>query len=164
MAVDTPEALFFYELGILRDAEASGGRLLDWICGHIQNSELAQELRRQRTLSDQHQENIVRCLEVLAAAPLETPSTTVEGIRSRLEEFNRLRPSPELLDLFAVGTVIRFMDFSVTSYRSMVDWTMLMGQTECARNLRKNLAQKEEGVEALERLHHRLSREVLTPA
>ncbi|MGW0436650.1 YciE/YciF ferroxidase family protein [Micromonospora sp. NPDC003197] len=164
MGLNTAEGLFFYELGILRDAEQAGGKMLGWIAGHIQHGDLQQALREEEQASERQSENIVACLRVLGAAPLETPSSTVEGIRQRLEQFLGLRPAPEVVDLFAVGTAIRFMYFAISSYQSMIDWTSVMGETECVRNLQTNLAQKEQGVQTLERFSHQLTREVLTPA
>lgn len=163
MGLDTAEGLFFYEMGVLRDAEKAGGQMLGWIAGHVQHSELKRTLCEEEKASGRQSENILLCMRALGAAPLETPSTTIEGIRKRLEQFIALRPAPDVLDLFALGTAIRFMHFAITSYQSLVDWTSVMGETECVRYLQTNLAQKEQGVEALERISHQLSREVLTP-
>jgi len=164
MGLDTAEGLFFYELGVLRDAEKTGGQMLGWIAGHVQHGDLKRALREEEKASERQSENIMACLRALGAAPLETPSTTIEGIRKRLEQFLGLQPAPDVLDLFALGTAIRFMHFAITGYQNMVDWTSVMGETECVQNLQTNLAQKEQGVETLERISHQLSRQVLTPA
>jgi ferritin-like metal-binding protein YciE len=162
MALNTPRDLFLYELSAMRDAERTGGLLLGWmIGGRVQSSDLQQILRAQEKDSQRQLKNIESCLKELGSSPLESPSATVEGMRSGFEEFTKLRPSPEVLDLFALDTAMRFMHFGIASYKGLVDWAVLMGKSECTQSLQANVVQKEESAGKLERIGHEMRERIL---
>jgi ferritin-like metal-binding protein YciE len=165
MALDTSRDLFLYQLAVLRDAEREGGHLLGVLVGRrVQNSNLEQVLRAQEQDSIRQLANINACLQTLRVSPLETRSATVEGIRGGFEEFLRLEPSPEVQDLFAIDTAMRFMHFAIASYKTLVTWTVLAGESGCTQSLLANLVQKEESAGKLQRIGHELGERLLASA
>lgn len=163
MPINTPRDLFLYELGIIRDSEHSGQRLLDLLAHRATHSDLVQILRTQQQDSEQLA-NINSCLRALGASPLETRAETVDGIYRRFEEFVALRPSPEMLDQFAVDTAMRFLYVGIAGYKALVDWAILMGETECVQYLYTNLVRKQDGASRLERFSHELGARLVAAA
>lgn len=164
MALETPRDLFIHQLGSMRDAERTGAQMLGWIAGHVDNPELAQMLQAQERDSHQQLANISSCFHALGGTPLETASTTVEGIRSGFQAFAALQPSPPVLDLFVIDTARRFMSYSIASYSGLVDWAVIMNEVHCAENLFTNLVQKQEAAGMLTRIGHELSERLLAAA
>lgn len=164
MAINTAHDLFLYELGIMRDAEKEGRRLLSLLEHQTRHSDLVQILQAQQQDSAQLLANINSCLEALGALPLNTPSEAVEGIVKRFEEFIRLQPAPEMLDQFAVDTAIRFAHVCIAGYKTLVDWAILMDKSRCVQGLYSNLIWKQESAGKLERFSHELGVRHLTPA
>jgi ferritin-like metal-binding protein YciE len=165
MALDTSKDLFLYELAAMRDVERSGGLLLGMLVGkRVQNSELEQVLRAHEQDSKRQLENIDRCLQALGTSPLDTRSATVDGMHSGFEEFLRAQPSPEVQDLFAIDTAMRFVQLAIGSYKSLVNWGVLMGESRCTQSLLANLVEKEESAGKLERIGHEMGERLLVAA
>lgn len=163
MAIRNTRELFLYELGVMRDAERAGERLLDFLARRVTNSDLVQILRKQQQDCQQQLSDIGSCLRAFGASPVETPSETVDGILRRFEGFIRLQPSPEMLDQFAVDTAIRFNHAAIAGYKTLLDWAILMGETECVRHLHTNLLRKQENASTLEWFSHELGVRLLAP-
>jgi ferritin-like metal-binding protein YciE len=165
MALDTPRGLFLYELGGMRDAENAGGSLLGLLIGsRVRNSDLEQLLHEQAGESQRQLKNIDSCFQVLGGSSIQTRSTTVEGMRSGFQEFIATRPSPEVQDLFALDAAARFAHLAIAAYKILVDWAVLLDESQCAQMLQANLGQKQEGAGKLERIGHRMSEQLLTTA
>lgn len=163
MAISNARELFLYELGVVRDAEEAGERLLDFLAHRVTNSDLVQILRKQQQDCQQQVSSIGSCLQAFGASPVETPSETVGGILRRFEGFLRLQPSRDILDQFAVETAIRFHDVAVSSYKTLLDWAILIRESECARHLHTNLLRKQENASTLEWFSHELGARLLAP-
>ncbi|HEX5594492.1 MAG TPA: DUF892 family protein [Micromonosporaceae bacterium] len=161
MALDTPRNLFLHELGKMRDAERTGSQLLGWLSTKVRNENLAQILRTEKNESDQQRANIDACLRELGGAPLATTSDIVEGIRIGFEQVANLQPSPEVVDLFALITAMKFMHFSIGTYVVLVSWAELTGQPKCRQSLQSNLTCKGEGAGRLERVGPELRQKLL---
>lgn len=157
MALETSKDLFLYEMAEVRDVERSGGLLLDMLIGkRVQNSDLDQALHAHAQDSKRQLENIDRCLQALGVSPLDARSATVEGMRGGFEEFLVAQPSPEVQDLFAIDTAMRFVQLAIASYKSLVNWAVLMGESRCTQSLLANLVEKEESAGKLERIGHQM--------
>lgn len=164
MALTTHHDLLLYELGAMRDGETTGGRLLAWLGSEVRDDELAHLLRSQERESHEHLSNLETCLEALGASPLETPSHVVDGMRAGYETFVQMRPSCEVLDLYALLTAMRFMYFAIGNYKGIIYCTRLINQADCSQSLERNLAQKQASAEALEKIGQRMARELPHPA
>lgn len=154
--------LLCYELGVMRDAEKAGREMFDALVDQVQNNDLAQVLRMQGQDLEQSLGNITACVQALGGSPPGIASETVAGMRSRFELFTRLRPSPEVRDLFALSTATVFANFGIGSYRVLIGWATLAGEEECAQRLRTNLALLERYAGTLAQLGHELGARVPT--
>lgn len=164
MALNNPKDLFLYELAAMRNAEISSGQMLGWAAGQVRNPELAQLLRTQEQESQQQLKSIESCFQALGASAIDVPSQTVDGMRSGLEDFVALQPSPEVLELFTLGAAMRLAHFGIASYRGLVSRAVVMGESHCADKLQTNLVQKEENAGRLERVGHELHERVFATA
>ena len=156
MALDTVHDLFIYELGILRDMEASGARLLDFMAHKAGDPDLVRMLRAEQQDCTRREENISSCLETLGVTPVATPSETVQGIHARFEQMVAMRPAPPMVDIFAVDTAVRFQYVGVAAHRTLLDWVILKGEARCAQCLHANMLQKQESAARFEGLSHEL--------
>jgi len=163
MPISTTKDLFLYELGIMRDIEDAGRELLRFLALQVRNSDLAQILRTHQEDTDRHLRNIRSCLQALGVSPLETPSEIVGGIRRRFEAFVQLAPTPEMLDQFAIDTAIRYMRTCIAGYITLLDWAILMAETECVQYLHANLIEEQESTSRLERFSHEMGTRLLAP-
>lgn len=164
MAINSTRDLFLFELGLARDAENSGRRLLDFMVLQAKNGDVVQVLREVKQDTDEHLANVNSCLEGIGYSPIEAVSETIEGIYKRFQEYIGLQPSPDMLDQFAVDTAIRFLYVCVAGYKTILDWAILMGDSQCAQTLHANLIKKQESASALERFSHDVGVRLLAPA
>lgn len=95
-------------------------------------------------------DNVGTCLDAVGLTPLQTPSLAEQGLRQRFEAFTRMQPSPEVLDLFALGVAVRSKHSSIIDYQELVKLAELLGESRCAEPLRANLATKRDNVARLE--------------
>lgn len=161
MALETAQDLFIYELGILRDMEESGTRLLELMVHKASDDGLLQLLRTEQQDCGQREANINSCLETLGVTPVGTPSETVEGIYRRFEQVVAMRPAPPMVNLFAVDTAVRLQHIGIAAHKTLIDWVILIGENRCVQCLHANLVQKQESAARLERFSHDLGMRVL---
>jgi ferritin-like metal-binding protein YciE len=101
---------------------------------------------------------------VLGTGPREVPCVVVDGLRTEFQAFAGMRPSPEVLEMYTLGSAMKLAHFGVAGYKGPVDKSMLMGQTQCAQLLQTNLVMKEESAGRLERTGHEMSQRMLAAA
>ncbi|RQW87582.1 DUF892 domain-containing protein [Micromonospora chalcea] len=162
MAINTTRDLFIYELGILGEMEISGRRVLDFLA-HRVSDDLGQIVRRKQQECVQWNHNINSCAKAFGTSPLSTRSDTVEGMYGRFESFVRTNPSVDLVDQFAVDTLIRFLYLTIAAHKTLFDWAIIMGEAQCVQYLHANLVQKQESAAEIERYGHELGVRLLTP-
>ena len=163
MPVDTTRDLFIYELGILGEMETSGLRMLDFLAHRVKDNDLRQIVRNEQQECARWEENINSCAEAIATSLVPTRSETVDGIYERFEAFVRVNPSSNLIDQFAIDTLIRFLYLTIAAHKTIFDWAVLMGEARCVQYLHTNLVEKQENVARLERYGHELGARLLAP-
>ncbi|MFG3602638.1 DUF892 family protein [Micromonospora chersina] len=164
MAIDTTRDLFIYELGILGEMESSGLMMFNFLAHRVTADDLRQIVETEHRECKRREQNINSCAEAIGTSLLATRSSAVEGIYGRFEGFVRLDPSPNMLDQFAVDTMIRFLHITVAAHKTLVDWAIIMGENQCVQCLHTNLVEKQESLAKLERYGHELGTKLLAPA
>lgn len=157
MALTTHRDLMLYELGKMRDAETTGGRMLGWLGSETSDSELGELLREQVRESHEHLSSIEECLHSLGGSPLETPSDVVEGMRTGYARFRQMRPSREVLDLYGLMVALRFTHFAVGTYKGLLCGARIMKESTCEQILERNLVQKEQSATELDQKGQRMA-------
>lgn len=164
MPIDTTRDLFLYELGLARDAENGGRRLIGFMVLQAKGSDVVSILKECQQQNEEHLASVNSCLDALGYSPIDSVSESVEGIYQRFHEFTRLRPSPDMLDQFAVDTAIRFMYVGVAAYKTLLDWAILMAESRCSQTLHANLVGKQDSASKLELFSHEVGVRLLSPA
>ncbi|MGC5330665.1 DUF892 family protein [Micromonospora sp. DT62] len=162
MPINTTRDLFIYELGILGEMETSGRRIFDFLA-HRVSGDLRQVVRSKQQESAQWNDNIISCAKAIGTSLTTNRSDTVEGIYERFATFVRTNPSSDMIDQFAVDTLIRFLYLTIAAHKTLFDWAVLMGESQCVQCLHANLVQKQETVAEIERYGHDLGVRLLAP-
>ena len=150
MAMESPRKLFVYQLGITYDSEVASSSLLDFLAMRVQNKGFAQILRDIEKDKRRQLDNVGTCLEAVGLTPLQSTSPAEQGLRQRFEAFTWMQPSPEVLDLFALGVAVRSKHFSIIDYQELVNLAELLGEPRWAEPLRANLTTKRDSIARLE--------------
>lgn len=164
MAIDTVHDLFVYELGLVREVESSGAVLFEFMYHNVGNQELKQLVGAARQDCQRWRDNISACLRAFGSEPVAIPAEAVNGIYRGFEEFLRLQPAQDMKDQFAVDAAIRFMSLSITTHQTLIDWAIMLSETDCIKHLYANLVHKRQSAANLERFSHELGAWILTVA
>ncbi|HEX6969577.1 MAG TPA: DUF892 family protein [Micromonosporaceae bacterium] len=143
MALHSPRDLFLFELGTVRDIERSGGVLLGQLAQRVHDDALRQVLDAQAQEDRKLTQNILDCLASIGRSPLETTAHVVEAVRNSFQEFCRMDPSPEVVDLMVTKVSSWYTEHAIVRYRGLLDSATFLGDQECARLLLANLVSKE---------------------
>lgn len=151
MGIRTTREMFVYELGRTRNLERTGDRMLSEIADRIQDPELPRMLHDEEEARHRLAANFDSCLRSLGISPTEVDAPVVEALRQRFHTFARMEPSPEALDLYALGTALRLAYTVIAGYKELMDLAQILGEHECERCLRENLTHKEQYATRLQR-------------
>ncbi|HEX6970019.1 MAG TPA: DUF892 family protein [Micromonosporaceae bacterium] len=149
MKIETARDLFVYELGLTRGLERMGDRMLSEIAFELDNPDLRRLLHEGGEHRDRQSTNIDACLEVVGFTPLGQRAPLVEALRERYFNFKNTNPSSQALNLYAIGTALRFTEVVIATYRELMALADLAGETECRRRLEENCRHKIKYEEAL---------------
>lgn len=152
MPIDGPRPMFVYLLGITNDAETASASMFGFLSNRVRDEQFAALLRELEQSSRQQLASIGMCLDAIGLKPLQTPSPTVEGLRKRFDVFVSTQPTPEVLDLFAHGIVVRSKHFGIANYEELCDLAQLLQETRCEEPLRANLNTERENLAKVERI------------
>lgn len=153
--------LFLYELGVMSQAERSGSILLSiLIAKRINNPELEQILHRLEDDSHNHANNIDACLRDIHASTIHASTAAVDGIRTDFEEFTRLQPTPEILDLYALDTAKRFTHIAIATYQNLTDTAQALKHHTCHGKLNTNLTDKQQSATHLEHIRNTVAQQI----
>lgn len=161
MALNNPADLFLYELSSTYDAETKINQMRGEIAGQVRDETVAQEFRKEQEKGQLKISNLDACFQALGTTRQEIPCLPVDGMRAEFQRLIGQQPSPQVLEMYAVGSELKVASFMSATYKGLVDKAMLMGQTQCAQLLQTNMVQVDETAGRFERLSHDISQRVL---
>ncbi|NJC72115.1 DUF892 family protein [Planosporangium thailandense] len=164
MAISNPKDLLLYEMSGVLDAEKKTAAWKGEIAGQIRNGNVQQMFRAEQQEGQQRIKNLESCFQALGGRPSDVPCLMVDGVRAEAQQFMSQQPSPECLEMFAVGTMMKLSAYGSGAYAGLVDKATSMGQTQCAQILASNLVMKEESVGRLKRISHEMNQRVMATA
>jgi len=141
-------------MSIVRDAERAAAELLDLLASRVQDDRLARPLQAAKEDSARHLGSIDGCLQTLRVAVRESRSDIAEGIRRRYETFLAQQPSEHVIDLFTAGTALRLLDFYMSGYRTLVDWSSSIDEHPCVQCFKDILTEKQKVASELDQFSH----------
>lgn len=164
MAINSPADLFLYELSGMHDAEKKKAAWKGEIVGQIRDSNLQQAMRVEQQESQNKIKNLEGCFQAMGTQPRDVPCLAVDGMRAEFQQFMSQNPSPETMEMYGVGMMLKASHYGLGSYKGLIDKAMLMGETQCAQMLQTNLVITEESTGRLERIGHEMSQRVMATA
>jgi ferritin-like metal-binding protein YciE len=164
MPIQSPADLFLFELSGMHDAEKKKTAWKGEVVGQIRDTNLQQVMRVEQQEGQQMVKNLESCFQALGTQPRDVPCLAVDGMRADYQQFMSQQPSPETMEMFAVGAMLKGGHYGLGGYKSLVDKAMLMGETQCAQFLQTNLVINEESIGRLERIGHEMSQRVMATA
>ena len=161
VGMKTPRDVFLYELGLTRDLEQAGDEMLSAIARRIHNEDLARLMHEQEESRNRHLADFDSCTTAFGARPLQTSSPMVGALRDRFQASLALDPSAEALDLFVLGTVLRFMYLTIASYSELIDLAGLMGERECERMFRAIATDNQEHLAKIQKQGYEMTQAIM---
>ncbi|WP_406106490.1 DUF892 family protein [Micromonospora globbae] len=153
--------LFLYELGVMSQAERSGSTLLSiLIAKRVKDPDLERILHRLEADSHHHADNIDACLRGIHVSTIHATTAAIDGLRTDFEEFTRLQPAAEILDLYALDTAKRFTHLAIATYQNLTDTARTLKHHQCSQQLDANLTDKQRNATHLEHIRNTVAQQV----
>lgn len=153
--------LFEHELKDIYDAENKLSRELGGMAKKASDQELEEGYLEHQRQTDGH---IKRLEEVFGLVDKKPSREPCHGINGLLKEFKTFvadeKPTPELLDVFAIGASLKVEHYEIASYRSMIQLAKQAGLADAVPLLELNLSEEQETADKLEVLAEKLGARV----
>jgi ferritin-like metal-binding protein YciE len=145
--------LFVYQSALAISGEKFGGSMLDQFASHAKDRGLAELLHDEAKHRREYLASFESCFDLIGR-PLETLAPVVEALQTRFQGFAALNRAPEVVDLFIISTVRRFMCLMITTYKELIDLSESLGEKRCGQIFQDLLRHKEEYIERFEQYGH----------
>jgi ferritin-like metal-binding protein YciE len=153
--------LFEHELKDIYDAENKLSRELEGMAKKAGDEELVEGYLEHKQQTDGQ---IKRLEDVFGLVDKKPSREPCHGINGLLKEFKSFvadeKPSPELLDVFAIGASLKVEHYEIASYKSLIQLAKQAGLGEAVLLLERNLSEELATADKLEVLAERLGARV----
>lgn len=153
--------LFEHELKDIYDAENKLSRELEGMAKKASDQELVKGYLEHKQQTDGQ---IKRLEEVFGLVDKKPSREPCHGINGLLKEFKTFvadeKPTPELLDVFAIGASLKVEHYEIASYRSLIQLAKQAGLGDAVPLLEQNLSEEQETANKLEVLAEKLGARV----
>lgn len=164
----TGHDLLLYELGGIMFAEVEAEQLFDAIEPLVLVPQVRERLvEHARETREVQVQNLQGIFEALTADPVAKPCPSFTALHRELDVFRGQGPEPEVLELFAVSSLLKGEHYEISAYRSAIALASALGEQDVVELLRANLAQEERmasDLEAASQLLIRQHADTLVPA
>jgi len=162
MASEELRRLFVHELNLARNSEVAGNHMLADIAVHARSRELRRVLDEGAHSRHEQLENLDACAQAAGiSSGRRVTEPVIEALRGRFQEFLGMQPSPDVLDMFVLGTSLRVTVLAIAAYDELIELAEILGQLACVRRLRMNLVSKEEYAYRLRRTGYDLGYQIV---
>ena len=151
MSIRTAVDLFMHDLGDIYDAEQQFLRGQQEMVGQVTDSSLQKMIQTHIGETEQQIKNLEKVFELMGSSP---EAQECPGARGLVEEAQRVMSETEkgaVKDTVIGGSATKVEHYEMVSYSDLCDAAELMGKTQVARLLEKNLKQEEKTAQKLER-------------
>jgi ferritin-like metal-binding protein YciE len=153
--------LFEHELKDIYDAESKLSRELEGMAKKAGDEGLVEAYLEHKQQTDGQ---IKRLEDVFGLVDKKPSREPCHGINVLLKEFKSFvadeKPSPELLDVFAIGASLKVEHYEIASYKSLIQLAKQAGLGAAVLLLERNLSEELETADKLEVLAERLGARV----
>jgi ferritin-like metal-binding protein YciE len=164
MAINNPADLLAFELSACYDGEVKDAALKGEIADQISDGALAQEFRNEQQKCQQKIANVDACFQTLGTSRMDVSCQVMDGVRGEFQQFLAQQPSPQTVEMFAVGSTAKIASYKAAECARLVDKATLLGQPQCAALMQTNLVMTEESAKHFQRIGHDLAARALVRA
>ena len=157
--MDDPRELFLHELGDVLYAERVLVSALPKLQQEAYDKELATAFKTHLAETRGHVKNLEQAFKALGEKAKAEKCPGIDGIKKEHDEFVESEsPSPVVLDAFLTGAGARAEHYEIAAYEGLVTTARALKETEVARLLSANLAEKRQALSKLKAINQRLAR------
>jgi ferritin-like metal-binding protein YciE len=148
--------LFVYEAGLAISAERSGSSMLGELAYRVKDRGLAELMQDKEKHRRECVAKFESCFEAIGGTPIDVLAPSVEALRTRFKDYTALNRPHGMVDLFILGTSLRFMYFMITVYKELINLSENLGEDRCKQGFQDLLGHKEYYIERFERYGRRM--------
>lgn len=153
--------LFEHELKDIYDAENKLSRELESMAKKTSDEELAKALLDHKQQTDGQIKRLEDVFRLVDKKPSREPCHGINGLLKEFKSFvTDEKPSPEVLDVFAIGASLKVEHYEIASYKSLIQLAQQAGLSDAVSLLKQNLSEEQETAAKLEILAERLGARV----
>jgi len=164
MTLATPRDLFVHELSDTLSAEKIILKVLGAMVKETNRPELKQAFEHHREETEQQIANVEAVFKQLGEKPEKTLCFAADGLRKEHDALKEEKPKGLVLELGLLGGAGKTEHYEIASYTMLVQMATDLGETECAKLLRENLAQEVETAKKVDGFAKQIGMEAKTEA
>lgn len=143
--------LLEHELGDLLYAERRFVTATRKMARETKDPEMKARVEKHLEETERQVERLEKAFEAIGEKPKAEKCEAAIGLREEHSSFKaEEKPSKKLLEAFDLGSGLRIEHYEIAAYRAAIAIADHLGETECVRNLRENLAEEEDMANFLE--------------
>lgn len=164
MSMSTARDLFLHELSDALSAEHIVLKALPVMAEKVGDEALADALSKHEDETKQQIENLEKVFELLGEKPEKLTCHGAAGLTKEFDSFLEDKPAKDVLDVFTAGAATKTEHYEIDAYSGLVDMANLLGETEVAKLLEKNLKQEEAMAKKAESMEKKLAKALASSA
>jgi ferritin-like metal-binding protein YciE len=164
MPMRTPQDLFVHELSEMHNAEQIIVQMLEEAQGLVQNPRLKEGLRMHADQSRQHAQRVQQVIQQIGDQPHPVQSHAVEGLHQELQDAQKSKPSPQVMDGLVTGGAAKTEHYEIAAYTGLVEKARAMGRAEAAQLLQQNLQEEQQMLRQVEQISQQLTQQMAAMA
>ena len=150
--------LFIHGLQDILSAEEQLVEALQEQAQSVDRADLKKAFESHQAQTQKQVERLNKCFDEIGEEPEETECKGMAGL---IEEFRTFKeeedPSPDILDIFAVGAATKVEDYEINSYNELIRLAEMMGHTQSIKLLNQNLREELQTKQKMENFANKLS-------
>ena len=149
--MQTAHELFLHELADILDAERKLVDALGEQAEGAQNPQLQKAFSAHQAQTEKQVQRLEQVFENLGEQPQETECKGLAGLLEELETFkSEEEPSPDILDVFAVGAAAKVESYEICAYESLIQMAQDMGHNKAVKLLQQNLKEEQQTLKKMQ--------------
>lgn len=149
--MQTAHELFLHELADILDAERKLVDALGEQAEEAENPQLQKAFSAHQAQTEKQVQRLEQVFENLGEQPQETECKGLAGLLEELETFkSEEEPSPDILDVFAVGAAAKVESYEICAYESLIQLARDMGHNKAVKLLQQNLKEEQQTLKKMQ--------------
>lgn len=157
--MQTAHELFLHELNDMLDAERKLVEALGEQAEGASNPQLQNAFSAHQAQTEKHVQRLEQIFEQLGEQQQETECKGLRGILEEVETLKSEGPSPDILDVFSIGTAMKVESYESDAYESLIRLAQDMGHTKAVKLLQQNLKEEQATWKKLEGMSKKIKPE-----